>query len=147
MMDIIDVKILDALKQNGRSTASDISKQVNLSVPAVSERIRKLEEANIIEQYTIKINREKMGFKLLAVIFVNIDHATNIQHFRDAIIQFPEVIECHHMAGEYDYMLKVLIEDTSKLEFFLNEQLKTILGVQKSNTLIVLSTLKEIMNR
>lgn len=146
-MDIIDGKILEALKQNGRSTASDISKQVNLSVPAVSERIRKLEEANIIEQYTIKINREKMGFKLLAVIFVNIDHAANIQHFRDAIIQFPEVIECHHMAGEYDYMLKVLIEDTSKLEFFLNEQLKTILGVQKSNTLIVLSTLKEIMNR
>ncbi|ALC87754.1 transcriptional regulator [Bacillus sp. FJAT-22090] len=146
-MDIIDGKILEALKQNGRSTASDISKQVNLSVPAVSERIRKLEEANIIEQYTIKINREKMGFKLLAVIFVNIDHAANIQHFRDAIIQFSEVIECHHMAGEYDYMLKVLIEDTSKLEFFLNEQLKTILGVQKSNTLIVLSTLKEIMNR
>ncbi|KQL35275.1 Lrp/AsnC family transcriptional regulator [Psychrobacillus sp. FJAT-21963] len=146
-MDIIDGKILEALKQNGRSTASDISKQVNLSVPAVSERIRKLEEANIIEQYTIKINREKMGFKLLAVIFVNIDHATNIQHFREEIIQFPEVIECHHMAGEYDYMLKVLIEDTSKLEFFLNEQLKTILGVQKSNTLIVLSTLKEIMNR
>ncbi|MEI4770041.1 Lrp/AsnC family transcriptional regulator [Psychrobacillus sp. FJAT-51614] len=146
-MDIIDVKILDALKQNGRSTASEISKQVNLSVPAVSERIRKLDEANIIEQYTVKVNREEMGYKLLAVIFVNIDHAANIQHFRDAIIQFPEVIECHHMAGEYDYMLKVLIEDTSRLEFFLSEQLKTIQGVQKSNTLIVLSTLKEVINR
>jgi len=145
-MDVIDGKILEALKQNGRSTASDISKQVNLSVPAVSERIRKLEEANIIEQYTIKINREKMGYKLLAIMFVNIDNAANIQHFRNAIIQFPEVIECHHMAGEYDYMLKVLIEDTSKIEFFLSH-LKTVQGVQKSNTLIVLSTLKEIMNR
>ena len=146
-MDIIDAKILEALKHNGRSTASEISKKVNLSIPAVSERIKKLEEANVIEQYTVKINREKMGYKLLAIIFVNIDHAANIQQFREAIIQFPEVIECHHLAGVYDYMLKVLIEDTGKLEIFLSEKLKSIQGVQKSNTLIVLSTLKEISNR
>ena len=146
-MDIIDAKILEALKKNGRSTASDISKKVNLSIPAVSERIKKLEEANVIEQYTVKINREKVGYKLLAIIFVNIDHATNIQQFREAIIQFAEVIECHHMAGEYDYMLKVLIEDTAQLEIFLSEKLKSIQGVQTSNTLIVLSTLKEKFNR
>lgn len=146
-MDIIDAKILETLKHNGRSTASEISKKVNLSIPAVSERIKKLEEANVIEQYTVKINREKMGYKLLAIIFVNIDHAANIQQFREAIIQFSEVIECHHLAGEYDYMLKVLIEDTGKLETFLSEKLKSIQGVQKSNTLIVLSTLKEILNR
>ncbi|MFJ7827903.1 Lrp/AsnC family transcriptional regulator [Psychrobacillus sp. NPDC096623] len=146
-MDIIDAKILEALKCNGRATASEISKKVNLSIPAVSERIKKLEEANVIEQYTVKINREKMGYKLLAIIFVNIDHAANIQQFRESIIQFSEVIECHHLAGEYDYMLKVLIEDTGKLEIFLSEKLKSIQGVQKSNTLIVLSTLKEISNR
>ena len=146
-MDIIDAKILEALKKNGRSTASDISKKVNLSIPAVSERIKKLEEANVIEQYTVKINREKVGYKLLAIIFVNIDHVTNIQQFREAIIQFAEVIECHHMAGEYDYMLKVLIEDTAQLEIFLSEKLKSIQGVQTSNTLIVLSTLKEKLNR
>lgn len=146
-MDIIDAKILETLKHNGRSTASEISKKVNLSIPAVSERIKKLEEANVIEQYTVKINREKMGYKLLAIIFVNIDHAANIQQFREVIIQFSEVIECHHLAGEYDYMLKVLIEDTGKLEIFLSEKLKSIQGVQKSNTLIVLSTLKEILNR
>lgn len=147
VVDIIDAKILEVLKQNGRSTASDISKKVNLSIPAVSERIRKLEEANVIEQYTVKVNREKMGYKLLAVIFVNIDHTANIQQFREAIIQFSEVMECHHMAGEYDYMLKVLVEDTAKLEDFLSEKLKSIQGVQTSNTLIVLSTLKEKLNR
>lgn len=146
-MDIIDAKILEVLKQNGRSTASDISKKVNLSIPAVSERIRKLEEANVIEQYTVKINREKMGYKLLAIIFVNIDHTANIRQFREAIIQFSEVMECHHMAGEYDYMLKVLVEDTAQLEFFLSEKLKSIRGVQTSNTLIVLSTLTEKLNR
>jgi len=66
---------------------------------------------------------------------------------REAIIQFPEVIESHHLAGAYDYMLKVLMEDTGKLEIFLSEKLKFIQGVQKSNTLIILSTLKEISNR
>ncbi|WP_391117797.1 Lrp/AsnC family transcriptional regulator [Psychrobacillus sp. L3] len=147
MMDLIDAKILEALKKNGRATASEISKNVNLSIPAVSERIRKLEVAKIIEQYTVKINREKMGYKLLAIIFLNIDHAANIKSFREAIIPFIEVIECHHMAGEYDYMLKVLVEDTAELEILLNDKLKSIQGVRTSNTLIVLSTLKENSNR
>ncbi|WP_391204655.1 Lrp/AsnC family transcriptional regulator [Psychrobacillus sp. L4] len=147
MMDLIDAKILEALKKNGRSTASEISKKVSLSIPAVSERIRKLEDAKIIEQYTVKINREKMGYKLLAIIFLNIDHAANIKSFREAIIPFTEVIECHHMAGEYDYMLKVLVEDTAELEILLNDKLKSIQGVRTSNTLIVLSTLKENSNR
>lgn len=147
VVDIIDAKILEVLKQNGRSTASDISKKVNLSIPAVSERIRKLEEANVIEQYTVRVNREKMGYKLLAIIFANIDHTANIQQFREVIVQFSEVMECHHMAGEYDYMLKVLVEDTAQLEIFLSEKLKSIRGVRTSNTLIVLSTLKEKLNR
>ncbi|MEK4486157.1 Lrp/AsnC family transcriptional regulator [Psychrobacillus sp. FSL H8-0484] len=146
-MDLIDAKILEVLKKNGRATASEISKQVNLSIPAVSERIRKLEDAKIIEQYTVKINREKMGYKLLAMIFLNIDHAANIKNFREAIIHFTEVIECHHMAGEYDYLLKVLVEDTAELEILLNDRLKSIQGVVTSNTLIVLSTLKENSNR
>lgn len=146
-MDIIDAKILESMKENGRATASEISKKVNLSIPAVSERIRKLEESNIIEQYTIKVNREKMGYKLLAIIFVNIDETANIQNFRETIVQFSEVIECHHMAGEYDYMLKVLMNDTGELEDFLSNKMKSIKGVRKSNTLIVLSTLKEVANR
>lgn len=146
-MDIIDAKILEFMKENGRATVSEISKKVNLSIPAVSERIRKLEESNIIEQYTIKVNREKMGYKLLAIIFVNIDETANIQNFRETIVQFSEVIECHHMAGEYDYMLKVLMNDTGELEDFLSNKMKSIKGVRKSNTLIVLSTLKETANR
>lgn len=66
---------------------------------------------------------------------------------RVAIIQYTEVIDSHHLAGAYDYMLKVLMEDTGKLEVFLSEKLKFIQGVQKSNILIILSTLKNILNR
>lgn len=89
-MDTTDLNILEALKYNGRSTASEISKKVHLSIPAVSERIKKLDEANIIEQYTIKINRDKLEYKLLAMIFLNIDQTTNIQHFREIIIRYSE---------------------------------------------------------
>lgn len=146
-MDHIDLKILEALKFNSRATASEISKQVSLSVPAISERLRKLEEGGIIEQYTLKTNREKMGYHLLSMVFVNVDQTMDITGFKEAVLSFPEVLECHHMAGEYDYMLKVLLEDTGELEHFISDKLKTIKGVKKSNTLIVLSTVKEQISR
>ncbi len=146
-MDQTDLNILNVMKQNSRASVSEISKRVNLSIPAVSERIRKLEEANVIEQYTIKINRKKMGYNLLALIFVCIDQTAHIDNFRTKIIEFPEVMECHHMAGEYDYLLKVLVKDSSELEYFLSKQLKSIQGVSKSNSMIILSTLKESDNR
>lgn len=145
-MDGIDLKIINTLKENSRSTSSEISKKVNLSIPAVAERIRKLEDGNIIEKYTIKINREKINYKLLAFIFVNIDKTENIENFRKSIVQYNSVLECHHVAGEYDYVLKVLVEDTKSLEYFLSNTLKKIKGVLKSNTIIVLSSLKENIN-
>lgn len=145
-MDTIDIKIIDVLKENSRSTISEISKKVNLSIPAVAERIRKMEEAEIIEKYTIKVNREKMNYKILAFILINIDRAENVENFRKSIVQHNYVLECHHIAGEYDYLLKVLVEDTKALEHFLSNTLKKIKGVLKSNTIISLSSLKEDIN-
>lgn len=145
-MDTIDLAIISILKDNGRATASEVSKRVNLSIPAVAERIRKMEDSGLIEKYIIKVNREKMNYKLLAFIFVSIDKTENIEEFRKSIVQYSSVLECHHIAGEYDYLLKVLMEDTKTLEFFLSNTLKKIKGVFKSNTIINLSTLKENIN-
>lgn len=145
-MDEIDSKIINVLKENSRSSVSEISKRVNLSIPAVAERIRKMEEANIIEKYTIKLNRDKINFKLLAFVFVNIDKTENVDEFRKSIVKYNSVLECHHVAGEYDYLLKVLVEDTKSLEYFVSNILKEIKGVIKSNTIIVLSSLKEKIN-
>lgn len=142
-MDSIDKAILEELTQNSRMPVSDISKKVALSIPAVAERIRKLEQNNTIEKYTVKINRQRLGLKLLAFIFVNIDRTDNIQHFRETIIQQRCVLECHHVAGSHDYLLKVVLEDTSALEDFLSKTLKNIKGVVNSNTIISLTTLKE----
>lgn len=146
-MDSIDQEIIELLQKNSRITASDISKKVTMSIPAVAERIRKLEESGIIEQFTIKLNRRLLGHKLMAMIFVNLEHNRNFDQFRDAVTKLDEVIECHHMAGEYDYLLKVLVEDTDELEDFISEKMKRVEGVAMSNTLISLSTIKEELNR
>ncbi|MDU1912555.1 Lrp/AsnC family transcriptional regulator [Fusobacterium sp.] len=145
-MDEIDRNILKELKKNGRMSISEISKKVYLSVPAVAERIRKMEQGEIIEKYTIKINQKKIGYNLLAFVLINIDVTENIENFKLKIIQESCVLECYHIAGPNDYLLKVLVRDTEELENFLSNILKKINGVVTSNTIISLSTLKEEIN-
>ena len=145
-MDELDLKIIELLKKNGRETASEISRKVSLSVPAVAERIRKLEQAGVIEQYTVRVNRKSTGHQLMAFIFVNIDVTENIEGFRKKIIQEKCVLECHHVAGPKDYLLKVLVKDTDELEEFISHKLKKIKGVVSSGTYIRLWTLKEEIN-
>lgn len=142
-MDMIDLKIIKLLKNNSRTTSSEISKKILLSVPAVAERIRKLDEEKVINQFTIKLNRKKFDLNIMAFVFVSIDKAENVNHFREMILQNDWVLECHHLAGEYDYILKVLVESTDKLEIFISHMLKKTMGVTKVNTQIVLSSLKE----
>ncbi|HBF5786776.1 Lrp/AsnC family transcriptional regulator [Clostridioides difficile] len=145
-MDEIDLKIINSLKKNSRASTSEISRQINLSVPAVSERIRKIEQSNLIQKYTIQINREKTKYKLLAFIFINTDLSKSMKEFKKTILEYDTVLECHHISGEYDYLIKVLAEDTSNFEEFISVTLKEIGGIQKANTTIVLSTIKEEFN-
>lgn len=145
-MDAIDSAILAELKGNARASASEIGRKVNLSVPAVSERIRKLESAGVIRQYTVQIDRVKTGKALTAFILVSVSGTKQTQAFRDAAVRQPCVLECHHMAGAYDYLLKVAAENTQALESFITLTLKTLPGVMGTNTMISLSTLKEDFN-
>ena len=145
-MDTMDDAIIKVLKENSRASASAIGKRVNLSVPAVLERIRKLSQTGIIEGYTVKLNRANTGRRLLAFVLVRVDGIECIQSFRNDVVHFDCVLECHHMAGEYDYLLKVAVTDTAALEHFLTDQLKTIKGVAETNTMIALATMKEEIN-
>ncbi|MEK5476408.1 Lrp/AsnC family transcriptional regulator [Paenibacillus sp. FSL R5-0407] len=142
-MDSVDLQIIELLKRNSRITSSEISKAIHLSVPSVSERIRKLEEKGMIEQFTIRLNREITGRHLLAYISVILEHPKYIESFKEQISNESCIIECHHLAGDYDYLLKVGVPDISSLEVFISETLKGLAGVQKTKTTIVLSTLKE----
>jgi len=145
-VDAIDTAIVAELRQNARASASRIGKRVNLSIPAVAERIRKLENAGIIAGYTVRLDREKAGLPLLAFVLVRVDGTENIRAFRDAVTRYNRVLECHHIAGAYDYLLKVAAEDMQTLETLISNTLKTVPGVAGTNTMIVLKTLKEELN-
>lgn len=143
-MDAIDHDILKLLKTDGRMSHSEISKHIHLSLPAVSERIRKLEACGCIDGFTVKLNREFMGLGLLAFIFVTLDRPEHIPAFHAAILEEEAILECHHLAGEFDYMLKSATGSTKELEELISLRLKQIPGVIKTNTMIALSSVKEL---
>lgn len=144
-MDTYDGKILRLLMQNSRMTGADIARRINLSLPAVTERLRKLNRSGIIDGYTIKINREKLSLHLMAFINVWIDHTKNVS-VKDLIISMDEVLECHHMAGDCDLLLKVLVKDTAALENLLVHKIKAIKGIIRTSTTIILRSYKEEIN-
>lgn len=141
-MDLIDTKIINCLSENSRINASEIAEKVKLSVSAVIERIKKL-EGSAIKQYTVILNNDKIGKDVAAMISVNLDHPRFNQSFEDEVKSHAHITECYYMAGDYDYMLKVVTHNTKSLERVLND-IKSVPGVAKTRTMIVLSTVKEI---
>lgn len=147
MLDSVDKKILSCLKKNSRMNSSAIGAQVNMSVSAVIERIKKLETTGIIKQYTIVLDTEKMGMDVLAFIEVSTDHATQaraINAMDDFAAQHPQVVECHVVTGSSDFLLKVNTDSTKSLERLLIE-LKSVEGVSTTRTSIVMSTVKSTL--
>lgn len=142
-MDEIDLQILEMLKRNSRITSSEISKNIHLSVPSIAERIRKLEKNGIIDQFTVKLNRRAMGQNCIVYIFVQLHGSNETQKFRNSIVLSKHVLECHHTSGEYDYLLKIALADISELEGFITNTLKTNHNIVRSNTVFILSTLKD----
>lgn len=140
-MDNIDIKILKLLQQNSRVTASEISTRINLSVPAVGDRLKKLDNAGIIEKYTIILNAKKLNKDLMIIMFVSLETPKFTDLFINTIQVDNEIVECHYLAGDYDYVLKIITESTVSLEKILNK-IKNIPGVQKTKTTVALSTIK-----
>lgn len=145
-MDKIDLAILDILKKDSRKPSSQISEIVGLTKPAVTERLKKLKSSGVIQQYTIKIDRTHCGQSLLAFVSVKIDRTGNTNNFKNTIANYPCVLECHKVTGEYDYLLKVATADIPQLEHFLSKKLKQVRGVGETKTIITLENLKEEMN-
>jgi len=140
-MDIIDIKIIKILQQNSRITASEISSRINLSIPAVSDRLKKLDVSGIIEKYTVILNSKKLNKHLMVIMFVSLQSPKYTDTFIKIIQDDNEIVECHYLAGDYDYALKIITESTESLEKILN-RIKSISGVQKTKTTVSLSTIK-----
>jgi Lrp/AsnC family leucine-responsive transcriptional regulator len=142
MLDDLDFKILTTLQQNGRTKRNELAEQVGLSVPSVSERLKKLEDNKIIEGYYTKVNKQAFGYDILAFILVMMDSSKHYKDLIKHIDKHPNILECHSVLGEGSHLLKVLVKNTESLEKLLSE-VQTWPGVTGTKTTYVLSTLKE----
>lgn len=143
-MDKIDVSILKELQLDARKPLSEVSNTVNLSLPAVSERIRKLERAKVIQRYTVILNPKKFNKDLLCFCFLVLRNKApeENQEFFKFIRDEPDILDCYCVTGQYEYVLKIHTDSTDSLEAILSRMRnKTI--AKNTSTSIVLSTTKE----
>ena len=142
MLDQIDLKILYILQNHGRSRLADIADEVELSAPAVMERVKKLEASGVIRGYQALLDAKQVGKDITAFISVSIGQQREIDKFAEQMLQYPDVLECHHVTGDESFILKVKAGNTGALEKLL-AQIRSVDGVTRTVTKIVLSTAKE----
>lgn len=139
-----DRRILEVLQERGRIPNVQLAAEVGLSPSAVLERVRKLEERGIIERYVALVDHRRVGLGTVAFVAVslNLHQKDSIENFHRFIAGSATVLECHHVAGTEDYLLKVFSRDIDGYEHFLLNELTRIQGIDRVRTMFVLSTLK-----
>jgi Lrp/AsnC family leucine-responsive transcriptional regulator len=143
-LDEVDVQILAILQADGRITNADLAKRVNLSPPSVLQRVRALEKAGLVRGYYGLLDAERLGFRItaLAMISLSLHQEQPIERFRKAINEIPEVMECYHVSGEFDFLLKIVVRDIRAYEALIRERLSKIKGIQQIKTSFVLAQTK-----
>jgi Lrp/AsnC family transcriptional regulator, leucine-responsive regulatory protein len=147
MLDKVDKSMLRALQVDGRLSNVELARKISLSPPATHTRLRRLEKDGYIRQYTAVVDREKAGYDLLCFIHISLQmhQVTQVEKFREATRKMPEVLECHHITGEYDYLLKVVLRNRKDLERFVVDKLTPIPGVARIHTSLVFTEVKSTM--
>ncbi len=143
-LDDIDLMILRELQADSSVSNVELARRVNLSPPATHTRVKRLEQIGIIRRYVAVLNREQLGYDMLCFITVSLQlhqpQATD--RFQKAVQDMSEVLECHQVTGDYDYILKVAIRNREDLRRFLMDRLTPIEGVAQIHTRIVLNETK-----
>lgn len=142
-MDEIDLSIIGELMPQGRVTWAELAQRVGLSAPGLMDRVRRLEEKKVIQGYRTVIDPEALGLHLTAFISLSLEKPNHRTAFLKRIKQLPEVQECHHVAGEDDYLIKVRCLNTRHLDQIVSVGLKSLPGVTRTRTTIVMGTEKE----
>ena len=140
-MDDLDVKILRYLQKNARASLSEIGQKVSLSVSAVGERIKKLESSGVISRYVAIIDGSFFHKELTAIMFVSLENPSYTESFQQFVQSEDDILECFYIAGNYDYVLKIVTNNPSTLEKLLNK-IKSVPGIIKTYTNVVLATFK-----
>jgi len=142
-IDAIDAKILEVLQENARVSLSELSKRINLSLSAASERLKKLESSGIIKQYTAILDPSAVNRELRALMMISVDNSGNISDLTKLISQSGEILEAFFVAGDCDYVLKIATKNTSTLADLVN-MVKSVKSVKRTETMIILSEFKQL---
>lgn len=143
-LDETDKTILRLLQTDGRVSNAEIARRVGLSAPATHARVRRLEEAGVVRQYATLLDREAMGFDMVCFINVSLQlhQFEAIERFKELMQSMPEVLECHHITGEFDYLLKAVFRNRDELQEFVVNKLTPIPGMARINTSLALIEIK-----
>jgi Lrp/AsnC family leucine-responsive transcriptional regulator len=144
-MDSMDIKAVGRLQTAGRESWTRLGELLGVTGPAAAERVRRLEERGVIRGYAAVLDPEGVGARLTAFVAVTLEHPKHRRAFLARVDSLAEVQECHHVAGDDDYLLKVRCSGTARLDHVLSEELKGVPGVLRTRTTIVLGTTKETM--
>ncbi len=142
-MDEIDRNIVVALQEDGSSGLAELAKVAGLSVSATAERVKRLEERGVIRAWRADLEPAAVGCPLLAHVLAAVAPGRDDLAFREAVRREEAVLECHAVSGAWTYLLKLRVADLSALDALLNEELRTLPGVQRVETMVAMATVKE----
>ncbi len=144
-LDQIDHSLLEILQSNGKITNAQLSKEIGLSPAPTLERVKKLETSGIIKSYHAQIDREKVGLGVMTFVQVSLSgHRKAVtEAFVEKIAKVPEIIECHHVTGSCDFLLKVIAKDINSYQKLIMETINEIEEVANTQTMVILSTFKD----
>ncbi|APY12481.1 AsnC family transcriptional regulator [Seonamhaeicola sp. S2-3] len=144
IFDTTDKKLLEYLQQDSKQTNKELSNKLNLSVTAVYERIKKLEKEGFIDGYIALVNKDKVQKNFLVFCHIKL-----VKHSQDYVFSFEkevanlnEVLECYHLSGDYDYLLKVLVKDMVEFRDFMVKKLTTISHIGSTHSMFVINEVK-----
>lgn len=142
--DAIDKRIIQLLQQDGKMKIKEIAAQLNMTNTPVFDRIKRLEREGYILGYTALVAKEKLGFKLIAFCSVTLEqhHEDFIQQFVKDVQLLPEVIECYHVAGIFDYLLKIYIKDMADYQQFITQKLASLPNIGRVQSSFVMTEIK-----
>ncbi len=144
-LDKIDLKILRILQENSKITNLDLSKKIGLSPAPTLERVKKLEQTDVIESYHAKVNPQSIGLNVKTFVLVSLawQKENALNHFLDKIREIEEITECYIITGEADFLVKIVCRDIPTYEQLLFKTLSQIEEIERLRTLMTLSTVKD----
>jgi DNA-binding Lrp family transcriptional regulator len=143
-LDELDISLLRLLQVNSKWTLKELARELNLSTTPVFERIRSLEKEGVITGYAALVDRHKVGKEMVAYCTVTLEQHNKeyIRNFEQAVTQLEEVVECYHIAGVFDYLLKVIVDDINDYQHFVTEKLAALENLGRVQSSFVMNEIK-----